>query len=160
MTCRDIDNLMSTALKNPARDPQVIEHLGKCGGCRALVSVLGEGGEETAPLESNLRGIEVRIVKSLKPVRPLAPSQFFLFACAIIFLCVVAIGATPFGMNGWGALSLAQRAGIFAALTTSALLLAVNAHANQTEQRSQNSRKSIASRRSCARTLSRCCGRA
>jgi hypothetical protein len=126
MTCRDIDNLMSTALKNPAHDPQVIEHLGKCGACRALVSVLGEGGEETAPLESNLRGIEARIVKTLKPVRPLAPSQFFLFACAIIFLCVVAIGATPFGMNGWGALSLAQRAGIFAALTTSALLLAVS----------------------------------
>ena len=126
MTCRDIDNLMTTAPGNSARNPQVMEHLGDCGGCRALVSAMGEGGEQTAPLETNLKRIEARIVKTLKPVRPLAPSRFFLFACAIIFLCVVAIGAMPFGMAGWGALSLAQRAGIFAALTASALLLAVS----------------------------------
>ena len=126
MTCRDIDNLMSTAPRNPTRNPQVMEHLGKCGDCRALVSAMGEGGEQTAPLETNLKRIEARIVKTLKPVRPLAPSRFFLFACAIIFLCVVAIGATPFGMSGWGALSLAQKAGVFASLITSALLLAVS----------------------------------
>jgi hypothetical protein len=126
MTCSDIENLMSTAPRNPARNPQVMEHLGKCGSCRALVSAMGEGGEQTAPLETNLKRIEARIVKTLKPVRPLAPSRFFLLACAIIFLCVVAIGAAPFGMSGWGALSLAQRAGVFAVLTTSALLLAVS----------------------------------
>jgi hypothetical protein len=126
MTCRDIDNLMSTAPRNPARNPQVMEHLGKCRGCRALVSAMGEGAKQTAPLESNLKQIEARIVKTLKPVRPLAPSLFFLFACAIIFLCVAAIGVTPFGMAGWGALSAAQRAGVFAALTTSAILLAVS----------------------------------
>jgi len=126
MTCRDIDNLMSTAPRNPARNPQVMEHMGKCGGCRALVSSMVFFLDHTVTTETNLKQIEARIVKTLKPVRPLAPSQFFLFACAIIFLCVVAIGATPFGMSGWGALSLAQRAGVFAALTTSALLLAVS----------------------------------
>jgi hypothetical protein len=87
---------------------------------------MGEGGEQTAPVETNLKRIEATIVKTLKPVRPLAPSRFFLFACAIIFLCVVAIGATPFGMSGWGALSLAQRAVVFVALAISALLLAVS----------------------------------
>jgi hypothetical protein len=66
------------------------------------------------------------IVADLKPVRPLAPSRFFLFACAIVFLCIVAIGAAPFGMSGWGTLSLAQRIAVFGTLTASSTLLAVS----------------------------------
>ena len=49
-----------------------------------------------------------------------------LFACAIIFLCIVAVGATPFGLNGWGALSMAQRIAVFATLAASAVLLAIS----------------------------------
>jgi hypothetical protein len=42
------------------------------------------------------------------------------------FFCLVAIGAMPFGMNGWDALSMPQKIAIFAALGASAVLLAVS----------------------------------
>jgi hypothetical protein len=126
MTCRDIDALLSTALGRRIGTPKVMEHLGKCGSCRTLVNALYESMEQAGPPEATLKRIEVKVLKSLKPVRPLAPSRFFLFACATIFLCVVAIGVTPFGMNGWGALTLAQRIGVFATLSACAVLLAVS----------------------------------
>jgi len=84
--------------------------------CRTLLSVLYEGGRLVSPSQTQLKRIQARIVENLKPVRPLASSRFFLFACAIIFLSVVAIGATPSGMNGWSALSIVQRIAVFATL--------------------------------------------
>ena len=126
MNCRDIDELMSTAPRNRTLAPEVIEHLCECGNCCALVSGLQEGMERTAPPVTNLERIEARMVENLKPVRPLAPARFFVLACVIVFLCVVAIGAAPFGMNGWAALSHMQRAGVFATLTASAVILAVS----------------------------------
>jgi hypothetical protein len=86
--------------------------------------LLDGGRQPVPPPEAQLKRIQARIVENLKPIRPLAPSRFFLFACAIIFLCIVAIGATPFGMNGWGALSMGQRIAVFATLAASAVLLA------------------------------------
>lgn len=106
--------------------PEAFEHLYKCGNCRALVSALQEGMERAGLTVTNLEQIEAGIVENLEPVRPLAPARFFLFACAIIFLFVVAIGAAQFGMNGWAALSLVQRAGVFATLTACAAVLAVS----------------------------------
>jgi len=90
------------------------------------MSLLYAGEKPVAPSEIQLKRIQARIVENLKPVRPLAPARLFLFACAIIFLCVVAIGATTFGMNGWGALSMVQRVGVFATLAASAALLAIS----------------------------------
>lgn len=98
----------------------------KCGDCRTLVNVLCGDEKPAAPPETQLKRIQARILENLKPVRPLAPSHFFLFACAIIFLCIVTIGATPFGMNGWGALSIVQRIAVFATLAASAVLLAIS----------------------------------
>lgn len=126
MTCRDIDDLMSSAPGNPVRTPEAIEHLAKCGDCRALIGVLYEDGKLAPPPQSQLNRIHARIIGNLKPVRPLAPSRFFLFACAIIFFCIVGIGVTPFGMNGWSALSVPQKIAIFATLATSAGLLVVS----------------------------------
>ncbi len=126
MTCRDIDDLMSSAPGNPVHTPDTVEHLVSCEKCRTLISVLHEGGKLAAPPEGQIKRIQARIVETLKPVRPLAPSRFFLFACAIIFLCIVAIGATPFGMNGWGALSTMQRIAVFTTLAASAVLLAIS----------------------------------
>jgi hypothetical protein len=126
VTCRDIDELMSIAPRNRMLAPEAFEHLCECGNCRALVSALWESLERTSLTVTNLGRIEARIVENLKPVRPLAPARLFLFACAIIFLCAVAVGAAPFRMNGWGALSLVQRAGVFATVTASAVMLAVS----------------------------------
>ena len=126
MTCRGIDDLMSSAPGNPAQMPNVVEHLVKCENCRTLMSVLHEGGECTPPPERQIRRIQASIIENLRPVRPLAPSRFFLFACAVIFLCIVTVGARPFGLNGWGAISLAQRIAVFATLAASAVLLAIS----------------------------------
>lgn len=126
MTCRDIDDLLSSAPGNPVQAPEATEHVRKCGNCRALLSVLSEGVLRPETSETLLKRIQASVVENLEPVRPLAPSRFFLFACAIIFLCIVAIGATPFGMKGWAALSMAQKIAVFATLTGSAVLLAVS----------------------------------
>jgi len=125
MTCRDIDELMSSSPGNTARTPEAVEHLVKCQDCRTLMSVLRQRGQPAALPEAQVNRIQARITKNLKPVRPLAPSRF-LCACAIIFFCIVAIGAMPFGMNGWGALSMPQKIAVFATLATSTVLLAVS----------------------------------
>jgi hypothetical protein len=126
MTCRDIDDLLTSAPANPVRTPEAVEHLVRCADCCTLMSLLYASEKPLAPPETQLNRIQARIVENLKPVRPLAPGRFFLFACAIIFLCVVAIGATAFGMTGWSALSMAQRIAVFATLAASAVLLAVS----------------------------------
>jgi hypothetical protein len=124
MTCRDVDDLMSSAPGNPVHTPETVEHLVNCENCRTFMSVLHEGGNRTP--EDQIKQIQDRIVENLKPVRPLAPSRFFLFACAIIFLCIVAIGAKPIGVNGWGGLSAMQRIAVFVTLAGSAVLLAIS----------------------------------
>src|SRR5262249_4873240 len=99
--------------------------------CRTLMRVLLEGESRVAPSETQLKRIETRIIKNLKPVRPLASSYFFLFTYAIIFLCIIAIGATslgakPFDGAGLSALSTAQRIAVFSTLAASAVLLAIS----------------------------------
>ena len=80
MTCRDIDDLMSSAPGNPVQAPEAIEHVLKCGDCRTLISVLQAGRQPPPPSETLLKLIQARIVENLHPVRPLAPSRFLLFA--------------------------------------------------------------------------------
>jgi hypothetical protein len=111
VTCRDMD-----------------EHLVQCERCRSLTHLLDEFavGDQPDPSENQLRRIETNIVTSLKPVRPLPPSSIFLFACAIIFLSVAATGAFLLGMNGWHALTVAQRIAVFMTVAASAVLLVVS----------------------------------
>ncbi len=126
MTCRDVEDIMNRVPGTPARVPEAIQHLIKCQGCRTLMSVLHKGGKTWALRESQLKQIEARILEDLKPVRPLAPSRFFLFACAAILLCILAIGVTRLGMNGWGALGIGQRIRVFSTLAGGAILLTVS----------------------------------
>jgi hypothetical protein len=126
VTCNDIDDLVTSSPGTLLEAPEAVEHVVKCRDCRSLVRLLEERGESPAPPESQVKRIQARIVENLQPVRPLAPSRFFLFACAIIFLCVVAVGVMPAGMNGWDALNTAQRIAVFTTLAASAVLLAVS----------------------------------
>jgi len=126
MNCRDFDDLLSSGAGNYRETPDAAEHLASCDDCRSLMRLLDESAATQAHFESQLKHIQARIVRDLKPVRPLAPYRLLLFTCAIIFLCVVAAGAMPFGMNGWAALNVAQRIAIFAALAASAALLAIS----------------------------------
>jgi hypothetical protein len=99
VTCRDLDGLMR------------------------LLDIADDG---IIPSESLLRQINARVLKDLRPIRPLMPSRILLCGCAIIFLSVVAVGALLLGMNGWGALGLLQRVVVFSTLAVSAVLLAIS----------------------------------
>ncbi len=124
MTCRDMDDVISSLTGDSVLEPQSAEHLIHCEQCRSLTRLLDEAGDGRRPSESLLRRIKAGILGDLRPIRPLAPSRILLFRCAIIFLSVVALGVLLLGMNGWGALSLVQRIVVFVTLAASAVLLA------------------------------------
>jgi hypothetical protein len=128
VTCRDMDDVISSHAGDSVLEPQSAAHLIKCERCRSLTHLLDEFavGDQPDPSESQLRRIETNIVTSLKPVRPLPPSSIFLFACAIIFFCVAAAGAFLLGMNGWHALTVGKRIAVFMTLAASAVLLVVS----------------------------------
>ena len=124
MTCRDMDDVISSLTGDSVLEPQPAEHLIHCERCRGLTRLLDKADDWLRPSESLLRRIEADILGDLKPIRPLAPSRILLLGCAIIILSVVAVGALVLGMNGWGALSLVQRIVVLVTLTASAVLLA------------------------------------
>lgn len=125
MTCADIDNLITSGPES-LLEPGAVEHLVRCKACRTLVRLLEENGKSPGHEAIQVKQIQARIVENLRPVRPLAPARFFLFACAIIFLGVLAIGVIPPGMNGWAALGQAQRIVVFTTLAAGAIVLAIS----------------------------------
>src|SRR5258708_5834724 len=120
MTCRDMDDVISSRSDDSVLEPQPAEHLIHCEQCRGLTRLLDKADDGLRPSESLLRRIKAGILGDLKPIRPLVASSILLFGCAIIFLSVVAVGALLLGMNGWGALSLVQRIVVFLCLPSSA----------------------------------------
>jgi len=124
VTCREMDDVISSCSGDSALPPRPAKHLIHCEHCRGLTRLLDKADEGSRPSEKVLQRIQAGILEDLKPVRPLAPSHILLFACAIIFLSVVAVGGRLLGMNGWGALTFAQRAVMFFTLATSAIFLA------------------------------------
>ena len=126
MTCRDMDDVISSRTGDSVLEPQPAEHLIHCERCRGLTRLLDKADDGLRPSESLLRRIKAGILGDLKPIRPLAPSRILLLGCAIIFLSVVAVGALLLGMNGLGALSLVQRIVVLVTLTASAVLLAIS----------------------------------
>lgn len=126
VTCTDIEDLITSGPANLLQSRAAVEHMARCKDCRDLVQTLQKMEEAPASVESQVERIQAMIAARLQPVRPLAPMRFFLGACAIIFLGVVATGITPAGMDGWAALNGMQRIAVFATLAASAVLLAVS----------------------------------
>jgi hypothetical protein len=126
VTCREMDSVISSPSGNSPLPPEAVKHVVGCEGCRGLVRLLDATREIPAPPERELRRIQARLVENLKPVRPLPPSRFFLFAFALIFLSAVAVGSLMLGMNGWGVLNVEQKIAVFATLAASAALLALS----------------------------------
>ena len=128
MTCREMDDVISSHSGDAVLGPQSAAHLVQCARCRSLSNLLDEAaaGDGLRPSESQLLRIQTDIAAGLKPVRPLPQSRIFLFAHAIIFLFVTLGGALLLGTNGWHALTIAQRIAVFMTLAASSVLLAVS----------------------------------
>ena len=126
MTCHDMDGIINSHSRDSLLSPEAAKHIVGCERCRSLVRLLDETREIPAPSESQLKRIQAGMLENLKPVRPLPPSRIFLFAFALIFLAVVAVGTRMLGMNGWSVLSMGQKIAIFATLAASAVLLALS----------------------------------
>jgi hypothetical protein len=121
-----MDDVIGSRSGDSVLERQPAEHLIHCDRCRSLTLLLDKAGDGFRPSETLLRRIQTDILEDLKPIRPLAPSPNLLFACAIIFLSVMAFGVLRLGMNGWVALSLVQRIVVFGTLAASAVLLAIS----------------------------------
>lgn len=124
MTCRDMDDVISSRSGKSVLGSRPSEHLVHCERCRSLTCLLDVSGDGFRPSKNQLMRIQADIAASLEPVQPLPPSRVFLFACAIIVLSLFTVGALLGGINGWSALNMAQRIVIFATLGVGAVLQA------------------------------------
>jgi hypothetical protein len=79
-----------------------------------------------APSEDLLARIETRLGARLEPVRPIPSPRALLWFCAFGFFSIVTLGAVPFALSGWHALSVVQRTGIFSIIGFGAALLAIS----------------------------------
>jgi hypothetical protein len=126
VTCREMDDVISSCSGNSLLPPPAAEHLVGCERCSNLVCLLDENWKIPAPSEAQLKRIHAAMLENLKPVRPLPPPRFFLFVFAVIFLSVVAVGSVRLGVSGLGVLGPGQKIAIFATLAASAVLLALS----------------------------------
>jgi hypothetical protein len=121
-----MDGVISSHSGDSALPPEAAEHISGCERCRRLMRLLDEAPDVPAPSAGRLKQIRITMVEDLKPVRPLAPSRVFLFAFALIFLAVVAVGSLLLGMTGWGVRAVGQKIAVFAALAGGAILLVLS----------------------------------
>jgi len=124
VTCRDMDDAISSRSDNSVLEPEHAKHLTHCGRCRALTVLLDNTDVGFHLSDRLLRRMQADILEDLKPVRPLHSPRIHLLACAIIFLSVVAVGALLLGTTGWNVLNMLQRKAVFVTLTAGAVLLA------------------------------------
>ena len=139
MTCREMDEVIGSDLRSRPLDLRSARHLAECEICHRLFHILDEGVRTPVIEERLVRRIQGEITENLKPVRPLPASHFILVAFGVVFLVLVAVGAMPFGMNGWAKLTSFQRVGVFATLTLSATIMTLS----MVEQMVPGSRQSL-----------------
>ena len=95
MTPDDIDKILARAANDAVADAAVIERA------------------------------KERLLPTLRPVRPMAPDWVFMAGFLGVLGVVAVAGATVVGMSGWRALSMGERAAIFAVVTAAACFAAV-----------------------------------
>jgi hypothetical protein len=112
--------------------PEVQTHLEECERCRALYRYLGQDDSlsQDAPAPASSRGVEQRIVASLRPsLRPVPRlrSNAALAAQFIaVFLLIAAAVISRMKLAGYHAMSMPQLTGISAILVCGAVLLALS----------------------------------
>jgi hypothetical protein len=126
VTCRQMDNMITSRSGNSPLPPEAADHVAGCQRCHALVRLLDENRETPSPSHKQLKRIQAAVIENISPVRPLPPSRIFLFAFALIFLLVVIVGSIRLGVSGWEVLRMEQKIAIFATLVASAVGLALS----------------------------------
>ena len=126
MNCRDVDRLlMRGEISSAAQLPlEAREHIAVCPSCQALARALSpEEAAEPLPTEM-LRGLERKLTKDLRPVRPLSPAPYRFAVFAGTFVAVVIFGVARLGALAIPVLSPAQAAVSLTVLAAGATLLA------------------------------------
>jgi len=126
VTCRQMDNMISSRSGNSPLPPEAAEHVAGCQRCHTLVRLFDENREIPSLSHKQLKRIQAALIENIGPVRPLPPSRIFLVAFALIFLSVVMVGSIRLGVNGWEVLRMEQKIAIFATLVASAVVLALS----------------------------------
>lgn len=126
MTCRQLDELISSRLDVSELSPSAAEHIATCQRCGRLVRALRERQEAAAPSTPRLQQIQSMLLKDLKPVRPISPRYVFLIAFGLLFLGGVLIGSRLLGVAGWNALSGVQRVAMFTVSAVGGILLVIS----------------------------------
>lgn len=121
MSCHEAD----TALREGS--PllvEALEHVRTCDCCRELVGMLDTRELANLPSPETLHKIAAGIAKDLRPVRPMAPSRYFVGAMVAISISGVAISVYSMGAFALAAMTSVQIAIILGTLTISIILLA------------------------------------
>jgi hypothetical protein len=126
VTCREMDDAISSRSGDFRFEPLLAEHLIQCKHCRSLTRLLAHVDNEFRPSDSLSRRITAGILEDLQPIRPLPSFSVLLSACATISLSVVGVGTLLLGTSGWRAQTLEQRIAMFVTLGASTVLLAIS----------------------------------
>jgi hypothetical protein len=126
MTCKDMDDVITSRSKDSALPPEAAEHIGRCERCREVMRVLVQGPGIRRPSDSGVKLIHASLLRDLRPVRPLSPYSVSLGGFAISFLAVTIVGTIQLHAYGWRVLSLSQKTVVFASLALGACALALS----------------------------------
>ena len=125
MTCRDLEHLLIPYAAGAPIPPEAAAHFAQCERCRRLAAAIGAPEQLVQPSPEQLSRIKTKMLKDLKPVKPLAPARLLFSVLMLIVAGAAAAGVIELGSAGWRGLDSLQRVAIFAALAAGSSLLAV-----------------------------------
>ena len=88
MNCKDAGRALSEDSRLPL---QAQDHVRSCDRCQELVRSLDSSVPVDPPSAATLRQIAAGMTINLRPVRPVAPAQYFIGAFVGIFVSIVAL---------------------------------------------------------------------
>lgn len=122
MNCDDVSGALIEKSNGGSLQAEAREHLNGCQSCQEFARMLDEPVPVDPPSPAILAGIQQRIARDLRPVKPLAPAVYFFAAVVVVFLSVVTLGVFRYGMAG--VMNPLQSGVILIALAAGAALLA------------------------------------
>jgi hypothetical protein len=121
MNCKDVARALSEDSRLPL---QAQDHVRSRDRCQELVRSLDSAIPVDLPSAANLQQIAAGMTTNLRPVRPVAPAQYFLGAFLGIFVSIVALSIYRMGSFAIAVMTPLQTATVLSALAISSGLLA------------------------------------